>query len=82
MIVLLVGDLKVHRGWRGGGGGGGGKGDGTVQQLVLHGILPSDFAFGPVGGVLERVADFAQMKSGNVTVALIVPFRCATSENK
>lgn len=78
MIVLLfVGDLKKHGRWRGGGRGGG-----TVQRLVLHGILLSNFAFGPVGGVLERVADFAQMKSGNVPVAFIVPFRRATSENK
>lgn len=53
-----------------------------MQRLMLHGILLSNFAFGPVGGVLERVADFAQMKSGDVSVALIVPFRCATSENK
>lgn len=78
MIVLLfVGNLEKHRGRRGGGRGGG-----TVQQLVLHGILLSNFAFGPVGGVLKRIADFAQMKSGDVPVALIVPFRCATSENK
>jgi len=49
-------------------------------QLPLHGGLLSDFALGPIGRVLERVADLAEMKSGDMTVALVVPFRCAASE--
>lgn len=53
-----------------------------MQRLMLHGILLSNFAFGPIGSVLKRIADFTQMKSGDVSVALIVPFRRATSENK
>lgn len=32
--------------------------------------------------MLERVTDFAQMKGSDMSVALIVPFRCATPENK
>lgn len=48
LVLLLFVILK-----RGGGG--------TVQQLILHGSLFSNFAFGSIGGVLERVAYFAQM---------------------
>lgn len=68
MLLLLVG-----LGRRGGGG------RETVQRFALHGSLFSNFTLGPIGGVLEGVADFAQVKSGDVPVALVVPFRCATS---
>lgn len=72
MFILLIGNLKQRD-------GGGAR---AVQQLSLHGILLSNLAFGPVGSVLERITDFAQMKSSNVSVALVVPFRCATPVNK
>lgn len=52
------------------------------MQLQLHGRLLSNFTLGSVGRVLEGVADFAQMKSSDMTVALVVPFRRATSERK
>lgn len=51
-----------------------------MQHLVLHGNLFSNFAFGSIGGVFERIANFAQMKSSDMSVTLVVPFRRATSE--
>jgi len=71
VFVLFIGNLKRRDGRRA-----------RAVQQSLHGILLSNLAFGSVGGVLERIADFAQMKSSNVSVALVVPFRCATPENK
>jgi len=64
------------------GRGGGGRSGRTVQQYLLHGTLFSNFAFGPIGSMLERITDFAQMKGSDVSVALIVPFRRATPKNK
>lgn len=53
-----------------------------MQRYLLHGTLLSNFAFGPIGSMLERITDFAQMKGSDVSVALIVPLRRATPKNK
>lgn len=71
MLLLLVGIP-----------GRGGRVGRTVQPEMLHGGLFSNFALGPIGGVFEGVPDFAQMKSGDVPVAFVVPFRCATPESE
>lgn len=54
----------------------------TVQRGTLHGCLLSDFALGAVRRVLERAANFTEVKGSEVAVALVVPFWSASSVKK
>lgn len=51
----------------------------TVQRRTLHGILVSNFGLRSIGGMLETVANLAEMKRGDMSITFIVPLGCASS---
>lgn len=50
-----------------------------MQRRTLHGILVSNFGLRSIGGMLETVANLAEMKRGDMSITFIVPLGCASS---